>query len=191
MIEQPFDLAADQRVQVPKLVDLDEVRVITGDDKVGIVLQKQIGDVVQMHQPIQRGRAEAVLLAEFVAQQRGGFVHVMDEQRIFGRGLRDVMVNNHPFRFVEARLEGEIGDPSGLFPQLALFPLVVMIGFERHVRVVQFFSEPLQQRTGKQAVQVAFVRNDDIGFGRLHHGNARLAESSGRGERGICLLKKL
>jgi hypothetical protein len=126
-----------------------------------------------------------VILAEFVAQQRGGFVHVMDQQRIFGRGFRDVMVNDHPLRLVEARFEGEVRDPRSPFAQLALFPLVVMIGFERHVRGVQFFGEPLQQDTGKKTVQVAFMRDDDIGFGRLHHGNPRVAEAGGRGERGI------
>ena len=83
MVEQLFNLAADERVQIPELVNLDEVGVIAGDRKVGIVLQKQIGDVVQMHEPVQRGRAEAVFLAQFVAQQRGGFVHVMNRAAHF------------------------------------------------------------------------------------------------------------
>ena len=61
MIEQLFDVAADERVQVPELVNLDEVRVIAGEDEIGVVLQKQIGDVVQMHEPVERGRVEAVL----------------------------------------------------------------------------------------------------------------------------------
>jgi hypothetical protein len=182
MVEQFFNPAADERVQVPKLVNLDEVRVITGQREVGVVLQKQIGDIVQMHEPVECGRAEAVVLAQFVAQQRGGLVHVVNQQRIFGRGLRDVMVNDHPLRFVEARFEGEIRDPRGPFAQFALFPLIVMIGFERYIRAVQLFGEPLQQGAGKQAVEVAFVSDDDIGFGWLHHDGKRLIQSSRRGE---------
>ena len=96
MIQQLLNVAADERVQVPELVNLDEVRVIAGERKIRVVLQKQIRDVVQVHEPVERGRAEAVFLAQFVAQQPGGFVHVMDEQRVFGRGLRDVMVNDRP-----------------------------------------------------------------------------------------------
>ena len=34
MIEQFFDVAADERVQIPELVNFHEVRVIAGDDKV-------------------------------------------------------------------------------------------------------------------------------------------------------------
>ena len=70
MVEQLFNVAADERVQIPELINLDQVRVIAGEHEIGIVLQKQIGDVVQMHEPVQRGRAEAVFPAKFVAEQR-------------------------------------------------------------------------------------------------------------------------
>jgi hypothetical protein len=55
MVEELLNPAADERLQVPELVNLDEVGVITGQRKVGVVLQKQIGNVVQMHQPVKRG----------------------------------------------------------------------------------------------------------------------------------------
>ena len=64
MIEQLFNLAADERVQVPKLVSLDEVRVIAGEDEIRVVFQKQVGDIVQMDEPVERGRFDAVLFAQ-------------------------------------------------------------------------------------------------------------------------------
>ena len=139
MVQQLFNVAADERVQIPELVNLDQVRVIARDHEVGVVLQKQVRDVVQMHQPVQRGRAEAVLPAKFVAQQPGGFVHVVNKQRVFGRGVRDVMVNDDPIRLVQARLEGEVRDPGGLLAQVALFPVIVMIGFQRDVACRKVF----------------------------------------------------
>jgi hypothetical protein len=87
MVEKPFDFAADERVQIPELVDFDEVRVIAREHEIGVILQKQIGDVVQMHEPVERGRMNAVFLAKLVAEQPGGFVHVMDEPRVFRRPL--------------------------------------------------------------------------------------------------------
>ena len=63
-----------QRVQIPELINLHQVRVIIRDEEVRVVLHKQIGDVVQMHEPIERRRAEALLLAKLVAKQAGGLV---------------------------------------------------------------------------------------------------------------------
>ena len=55
MVKQFFYPAVNERVQVPKLIDFDQARVIAGNHEIGIILQKQIGDVVQMHQPVKRG----------------------------------------------------------------------------------------------------------------------------------------
>ena len=88
MVEKFFQLAREQGVEVPELVDLDQIGIIAGEDEVGVVFEKQIGDVVQMHEAIQFRRTQAGFLAQFVAKQPGGFVQVVDEMGVFGRALR-------------------------------------------------------------------------------------------------------
>src|SRR5882672_100098 len=56
MLDQVLDLAFEQSVQVPKLIDFNEVRVITRDDEIRIIFQEQIGDVIEMDQAIQGWR---------------------------------------------------------------------------------------------------------------------------------------
>ena len=68
MIQQLLDVAAEHRVQIPELINLHQARVIARHGKIRVGLQKQIRHVVQMHQPVQRGRTEAVLLAKFVGR---------------------------------------------------------------------------------------------------------------------------
>src|ERR1035441_1043062 len=63
VIEKLFDLAANERVEVPELVNLDEVGVVAGQHEVGVVFEEQVGDVAQMHETVQLGRTEALLLA--------------------------------------------------------------------------------------------------------------------------------
>ena len=86
MVEQLFNLATQQRVQIPELVNLHQVGVITGEDEIRIIFQEQIGDVVQVDEPIQNWGTKAMLLAEFVAEQSGGFGQVVDERRSLGCG---------------------------------------------------------------------------------------------------------
>ena len=74
---------------------------------------------------------------------------------------------------------------AALSRKFALFPEIVVIRLQRHVRAEQFFGEPLQQHAGKQAVEVAFVRDDDFGLGQIRHGDGRLAAISMAGERGM------
>ena len=71
--------------------------------------------------------------------------------------LRDVMVNDHPIRLVEARLKSEVRHPGGPLAQIALFPKIVVIRLQRDVRAEKFLGEPLQQRTRQQSVEIAFV----------------------------------
>ena len=54
VVQQPLQLAIDQRMQVPESVGFHEVGVVAGEDEVGVVFQKEVGDVVQVHQAIQR-----------------------------------------------------------------------------------------------------------------------------------------
>ena len=108
----------------------------------------------------------------------------MDEIGIFWRGIGDVMVNDDPFWLVEPRFEREVRDPCGLFTQIALFPLVVMIRLQRDVRVEKFFGEPLEQHARSKAIEITFVRDDDFGF-RLRLHDSRLIQVKGHGERGF------
>ncbi len=182
MIKKFSMSATDERVQVPELVMFDEIRVIAREHEIRIVLQKQIRDVVQMHEPIQRGRAEAFLLAKFVAEQPGGFGHVVDEICALGRRFLDVMVNDDPFRLVEARFVGEVRDPRGLFAQIALLPIIVVVSLQRNVLIEKFSRQFFQQQAGNQAVKVALVGENNVRLGQLHHA-ASLVQSATHGER--------
>jgi len=42
-------------VEVPELVNLDEVGVVAGQHEVGVVFEEQVGDVAQVHEPVQLG----------------------------------------------------------------------------------------------------------------------------------------
>src|SRR5262245_60111839 len=73
MIEQILDSPTNKRMEVPKRIYFDEIRIIACQHKIGIILQKQVSDVVQMNQAIQPGRGQALLFAELVTEQAGGF----------------------------------------------------------------------------------------------------------------------
>ena len=154
-----------------------------------VVLEEQIGDVVQVHQPVEGGRGEAGLPAEVIDERPGGFIDVVDEPREFGRGLGDVMVEDGPLRLVEPRFEREVRDPRGAFAQLALFPEIVVVGLQRDVCVKKPSGEPLQQHAGNQPVKITFVREDDFGFYQIGHDSRRLVKSAGQGEQGIFAKK--
>ena len=47
--------ALNERVQIPKLVSLDQVGVVIGQDEIRVVLEKQIGHVVQARQAVSSG----------------------------------------------------------------------------------------------------------------------------------------
>jgi hypothetical protein len=132
--KQFFDVAADERVQIPELVNFDKVRVIARErTKSGSSSKNRSATLFRCTSRSSAGELNAVFLAKFVAEQAGGFVHVMDEPRVFRRDFRDVMVNDDPVLFVHARFKGEVRDPRGAFAQFALFPVIVMVRFQRHV----------------------------------------------------------
>jgi len=149
-------------VKVPKPVNFDEVGVITGQDEVRILFEKKIGDVVEMDKPVERGRLDAVLPAKFITEQAGGFIDVVDKGRIFWRGFSHVMVNDEPIGFVEARLEGEVGDPSGLFARVSLFPVIIVVGLERGIGIEKLASQAFQEDAGNKSIDIALMGNDDV-----------------------------
>ena len=74
-------------------------------------------------------------LAQFVAKRAGGLVQVVNEKRVLGHNVRNVMVDDDPVRFVHPLFEIKIGHPPGFLPQFALSPGMIMVGLQRHVRI--------------------------------------------------------
>ena len=89
--------------------------------------------------------------------------------RVFGDDLGDVMIHDEPVHFIEARFKGEIRDPRGAFAEFALFPEIVMVGLQRHRLAVELFRQPLQQQAGDQAVEVAFMGENNLRLGQRQH----------------------
>ena len=112
MVEQFFGTPVNQCFEVPELVRFHQIRVVVGEDEVGVVFQEQIGDVVQMNQPVQRRRVEFVLPAKFVAEQAGRLVHVMNQLRVSGGEVGGMMVNDDPVRSVQSLLKRQVADPG-------------------------------------------------------------------------------
>lgn len=73
VIEDVLQFAFDQGVEVPELVDFDEIGVVVGEDEIGISFQEEVGDVVKLVEAIELGGLQAVLATEFVAEAPGGF----------------------------------------------------------------------------------------------------------------------
>ena len=130
-----------------------------------------------------------MLLAKFVAEEAGGFGGIVDERGGFWTRVGGMMVNDDPVRLVHARFKGEIGDPAGLFTQFTLFPVVIVVRFQRHILAEKLFGEPLQQGAGNEPIQVAFVRDDDFRLWQLRH-VVRIMKGRPRGERGIFKLHR-
>ena len=82
-------------------------------------------------------------LAQFVAQQAGGLGEIVNERRLSGLEFGGVMIDDQPVRLVQTRLKTQVADPRGGLSRFALSPGVVMIGFDRNIRAVQFFRQPL------------------------------------------------
>ena len=156
-------------MQIPKLVNFDEVCIITGQLEIGIIFKKQIGDVVQVGKPCEGRRFNPILLAKFVTKQAGGFVHVVNKPCVFRRGICDMMVNDDPIRPVKTRFKCEVGDPCGFFAQLALSPEIIVIRLQRNLRIKKFFGELLQQCAREQSIEIAFVREDHFRFRQRRH----------------------
>ena len=144
MIDQRLDLSIHQGMQVPELIVFDQVGIVARDDKFGIIFEEKIAHVVKVNQAIQFRRADAVLFTEFVAQQPGGLVHVMNELGGFRSRLGDMMIDDDPVGFIEARFESEIGHPAGFLAQLPLSPGIIVISFEWRCRIEDPGCQTLQ-----------------------------------------------
>ena len=83
-------------MEIPEPVDFYEVRVIIREAEIRIVFQKKVGNVVEMNEAVERGRREPGFLAQFITEETGGLVQIVNEQGglrgVFGR----VMVDNYP-----------------------------------------------------------------------------------------------
>jgi hypothetical protein len=167
--EQFFDAPADQRMEVPKPVNLDQVGQIVGEQKVRSVLEEQVRHIVQLHQPIQLRRLQSMLNAKFITQGAGRFTDIMDELRLFRLQLGGVMVNNHPIGPVQSRFETQVTDPGGVFPRFTLAPGMIMVRLQGDFGIKQSAGQPLQQHSRHQTVEVAFMSQDDFGFGQRDH----------------------
>jgi len=75
-----------------------------------------------MNQPIQRGRTDAVLVAEFIAKQSRRLAQIMNQSSAFRHNIRGVMIDHEPVRLVQTRFKIEIANPRGFLPHIAHFP---------------------------------------------------------------------
>ena len=65
-------------MQIPKLVNLDQVGVVAGQRKIRVVLDKQVGHVAEVDKAIQGRGTKAVLLAQLIAEQPRRLAGVVD-----------------------------------------------------------------------------------------------------------------
>src|SRR6185437_16426109 len=93
MVEQSFEIALDQGLEIPELVGFHQVRVVVREEEVRVVFKKEVGDVVQMDQAVKFRRPQLVLLAEFITKQSGGLVHRVDQLCIFWGEFSRMMVD--------------------------------------------------------------------------------------------------
>ena len=87
----------------------------------------------------------------------------MDEEGLFRAEFRDVMIDDHPVGFVHAQFECQVCHPRGSFPQVPLLPVIVMAGLQPHLDAEELARQPLQQHARNQPVEIAFVREYDLG----------------------------
>ena len=101
MVEQSLRIAADQRVKVPEPVDLHQIRVVTREHKVRIVLQKQIPHVVQW---TKRSSADEVSRAPRTARSTADPPTCSDRESASpaGDGLHRVVIDHDPSGLVDA-----------------------------------------------------------------------------------------
>jgi len=92
--------------------------------------QKKIGDVVQVHQAIQRGSADLMEATKFIAKQPGGLGEVVNQLRILGLQIGGMMIDDDPVRFIETRFKAQVADPGRFFVQAPLPPTVIMVCLE-------------------------------------------------------------
>ena len=79
-----------------------------------------------MDEAIELFAFEAVGAAEFVGEEAGGFVDVVNELRVPGCVFGMMMIDHEPVGFVEASFEAEIAHPGGAFVEGALTPVLIV-----------------------------------------------------------------
>ena len=84
----------------------------------------------------------------------------MDQHGLFRSDLGDVMIDDHPVGSVHALFEYKICHPRAFFPQLALLPVIVVVGLQPDLDAKELPRQPLQQHAGDQPVEVAFMGED-------------------------------
>ncbi len=168
VVNEGFELAADDVVEIPEPVVLHEGSVVTGEREVRVMLEEQVAEVGQVDEAVELGIAEAVLLAEFVGKQGSRLGQVVDQVGLLRTEVAVVMVEDEPVAPVEARFEGEVRDPRHAFGHRAQLPALVMERFEGYVRAEEMLCEALQEHPGNQTVQVALVRADHLRCRQSH-----------------------
>jgi hypothetical protein len=175
MIQELLEVTAQQGVEVPELVGLDEVGVVGGEEEVGVVGEEEIADVVEMDEAVEGGRAEPVLAAELIAEEGGGLMGVVAELGEAGFDLGGVVIQDDPRGLIDAGVEGEIGHPGGSLAHLADAPVLVMEGLHGDFGSEESARQALEQHAGEVAVQIALMSQNDFRSGQFNHG-ATLAQ---------------
>ena len=120
--------------------------VVVGHLEVRLLHEEQVGGVAQAHEAIQVGIGESVRAAQLVAEQARGLAEIVDELRLLGGGFGRMVVDHQPVRPVHACLEGKVAHPGGALAQDSLFPSVVMMRLQPHIRVKECSRQPLQEQ---------------------------------------------
>jgi len=92
------------------------------------------------------------MLTEFVAEQAGGLLQVVNQLGMFRLRFSGVMIDNDPIHLVQTRLETEIANPTGFLAEIAHAPAIVVVSLEWNVDAEQMFAQPLQKQTGNKTV---------------------------------------
>ena len=143
MAHELLRVALDQFVEVPKIIDLHQIRVVASGVEFWISFQEQVRDVVPMHEAVEGGRAETLLHTEVVAQRTGGLGEVVDEPRVLAGETVRMMIDDDPAGLVETFLKAEIADPGALLAQFACLPRLIMIRLQLHVLTEEMPGQPL------------------------------------------------
>ena len=68
MLQQLFRIAIHERIDIPKPVSLHQRAVVVGQLEIRVILQEQVADIPEVHQPVQRLRLKPVFPAQLVRQ---------------------------------------------------------------------------------------------------------------------------
>ena len=105
-----------------------------------------------------------MLLAQFVAEQSGGFFQVVNQCRVLGRGVGGVVVHDEPVGLVHARLERQIVDDAaaalGGASRLSGIKTIVIEGEGTNGNLGQDMT---MEASGQQFVLSGYKRAIDVG----------------------------